>query len=343
MKKTIVLLFLGLLFMSSCSAKPTTYKNQEEISLNYNNITNYCDFWMTTDSICYLEDSLVQTYFMVDENSKTRLCANGGYGFGKIQRYEDKIYMLDESDSIDEHNSMFKLKCCDINDRKLVEICSIKNCENFLVLDEAIYYLEYSWINDFRKLTLKSFSIDSKEYFTIKEDVISFGVIENCLYYITEENNKMIVFKYVLENKEYIRCGEFSIEGFNINEINTLRASYTPRKIFFSWIDYDSETSMIASYSFEQNALSIKNVQGYIDSFASYDLYSYYIVSSEKSKNSELYMLNNKTDEITKITEFQGEGSLFVGSDEGVYVLNNQHNKVMFYSNKGNEQIVYEF
>ena len=311
--------------------------------MNYNNITNYCDFWMTTDSICYLEDSLVQTYFMVDKNSKTKIGTNNGYGFGKIQRYEEKIYMLNELDNIDEYNSKFELKCYDNNDKKLEVICSIKNCDNFLVLDESIYYLEYTWINDFRKLTLKRFSIDSKEYATIKDDVISFGVIDSCLYYVTEENNMMTVLKYDIKNEESISCGDFSTEGFDVKTINTLRASYTQNNIFFSWIDYENETSTILSYSFEQNALSNRKVEGYIEGFVSYNDNSYFIVSSEKSNNSELYKLNNKTDEITKITEIQGEGSLFVGSDEGVYVLRNKDNDLVFYSNEGNTQVVYEF
>ena len=343
MKKILVLIFLCLLFMCSCSVEPTTYKNQEKVSMNYNNITNYCDFWMTTDSICYLEDSLVQTYFMVDKNSKTKIGTNNGYGFGKIQRYEEKIYMLDELDNIDEYNSKFELKCYDNNDKRLEAICSIKNCDNFLVLDESIYYLEYTWINDFRKLALKRFSVDSKEYATIKDDVISFGVIDNCLYYVTEENNMMMVLKYDIENEESIRCGDFSTEGFDVKTINTLRASYTQNNILLSWVDYENETSTIFSYSFEQNALSSRKIEGYIDGFASYNANSYFIIYSEKSKNSELYMLNNKTNEITKITEIQGEGSLFVGSDEGVYVLRNKDNNLVFYSNEGNTQIVYEF
>ena len=122
-----------------------------------------------------------------------------------------------------------------------------------------------------------------------------------------------------------------------------MRASYTQNNILFSWVDYENETSTIFSYSFEQNALSSRKIEGYIDGFASYNANSYFIIYSEKSKNSELYMLNNKTNEITKITEIQGEGSLFVGSDEGVYVLRNKDNNLVFYSNEGNTQIVYEF
>ena len=89
--------------------------------------------------------------------------------------------------------------------------------------------------------------------------------------------------------------------------------------------------------------MSNRKVEGYIEGFVSYNDNSYFIISSEKSNNSELYKLNNKTDEITKITEIQGEGSLFVGSDEGVYVLRNKDNNLVFYSNEGNTQVVYEF
>lgn len=343
MKKIVALIFSCLLFMCSCSVEPTTYKNKEVININYNNITNYCDFWMTTDSICYLEDSLVQTYFMVDKNSKIKIGTNNGYGFGKIQRYEEKIYMIYESDSIDEYNSKFELKCYDNNAKKSEVICSVKNCDNFLVLDESIYYSEYTWINDFRKLTLKRFSIDSKEYTTIEDNVISFGVIDNCLYYVAEEDNLIMVLKYDIENEESIRCGDFLAEEFDVKTINNMKVSYTQNNIFFSWIDYENETSTILKYSFGQNALNRTKMEGYIDGFVSYKANSYFIISSEKSDNSELYMLNNKTDEITKITEIQGEGSLFVGSDDGVYVLRNKDNNLVFYSNYGNTQVVYKF
>lgn len=197
--------------------------------------------------------------------------------------------------------------------------------------------------NDFRKLTLKRFSIDSKEYTTIEDNVISFGVIDNCLYYVAEEDNLIMVLKYDIENEESIRCGDFLAEEFDVKTINNMKVSYTQNNIFFSWIDYENETSTILKYSFGQNALNRTKMEGYIDGFVSYKANSYFIISSEKSDNSELYMLNNKTDEITKITEIQGEGSLFVGSDDGVYVLRNKDNNLVFYSNYGNTQVVYKF
>ena len=86
--------------------------------------------------------------------------------------------------------------------------------------------------------------------------------------------------------------------------------------------------------------MSSREIEGYIDGFASYDANSYFLVSSEKSENSELYLLNNKTEEITKISDIRGKGRLFVGSDEGAYVAND---KVVYYSNEGNAQVVYHF
>lgn len=348
MRKIAIVIFSCLLFLCSCSTDSTTYKNQELIAMNYNNITNYCDFWLTTDSICYLEDSLIQKYFMVEKNSKTKIGVNNGYGFGKIQKYEEKIYMLDMVSFINERNSKYELKLYDIDSKTIKKVCSVMNCENFLVLDEVIYYLENSWVDDVPTLTLKKFSIDLEEHTTIRSSVVSFGVIEDSLCYVVKDNNRIVIFKYNAESGASVKCGEFLLDEDNTKMFdgfffNNLRVSYTRNTVFFSSIDYENETSTIFSYSFQQNALSNRKVEGYIEGFVSYNDNSYFIISSEKSNNSELYKLNNKTDEITKITEIQGEGSLFVGSDEGVYVLRNKDNNLVFYSNEGNTQVVYEF
>lgn len=342
-KRIAIVIIICLLFFCSCSTDLTTYKNQELIEMNYNNITNYCNFWLTTDSICYLEDSIVQKYFLVDKNSKTKIGVNNGYGFGMIQRYEDKIYMMNESSNIDECNSYFELKCYNIDSKKTQKICSVKNCDNFLVLGESIYYLEYNWINELRTLTLRKFSCKSNEYTTLKNNVVSFGVIDNCLYYVTKEKSNIDIWKYNVENEEQVKCGDFSIEEFDTKKVDVLKASYTANNIFFSWIDYENQTSTILGYSFEQNTLSNMSLKGYIDGFVSYNANSYFIISLETSDNSNLYKLNNETNEIARIAEIQGEGSLFVGSDEGAYVLRNKDNSLVFYSNKGNMQVVYHF
>ncbi|MBR6513266.1 MAG: hypothetical protein IKT46_00390 [Clostridia bacterium] len=342
MKRIVLVIVSCLLFLCSCSAN-ATYKNHETINMNYNNITNYCDVWLTSDSICYLEHSIGQKYYMVDNTSKTKISENGGYGFGMIRRYDDNIYMLNETSSIDEYNSEFELVCYDVNTKNTEKLCSVKNCDNFLVLHKTVYYLEYNLNNEYRVLTLKKIPVNSKQDIVIASNVVSFGVIDNCLYYIAEDNGTLSVMKYNAENDDTVECGDISIDGFDIKNGDTLKASFTADCIYLLKIDYTRAKTRIFKYSFEQDTLSDNAVDGYIDSFASYDANSYFIVSSEKSDNSKLYMLNNKTDEATKIADVLGEGSLFVGSDDGVYVLRQHNNSVVFYSNDGTSQVVYRF
>lgn len=346
MKKTVALIFACLFFVCSCSAELATYKNQEKVNMNYNNITNRTQFWLTTDSICYSQEILGQIWFLTDKYSTEKI--DEIVSCNHVQRYGEKIYLLDSVSFVNERNSKYELKAYDVDSQKTEIVCSLENCENFLLLDEVIYYSENTWVDDIPELTLKKFSINSNEHAIIGSGLVSFGVIDDSLCYVVRDNNRIVIFKYNEESGASVNCGEFSLEEIQMQDddyffLNNLKVSYTPDYLYFTWIDYENETSTILSYSFEQNTLKNRKIEGYIDGFVSYDANSYFIVSSEKSENSELYMLKNKTDEITEITEIQGEGSLFVGSDEGVYVLKHKDNNLVFYSNEGNAQIVYEF
>lgn len=346
MKKIVALIFSCLFFVCSCSAEPATYKNQENVNMNYNNITNCTHFWLTTDSICYSKDILSLNWFLTDKYSTEKI--DEIVSCNHVQIYGEKIYLLDSVSFVDERNSKYELKAYDVDFKKTEKVCSLENCENFLLLDEVVYYSENTWTDDIPELTLKKFSINSNKHAVIGSGVVSFGVIDDSLCYVVKDNNRMVIFKYNAENGTSVNCGEFSSEEIQMPDddyffLNNLKVSYTPDYLYFTWIDYENETSTILSYSFEQNTLKNRKIEGYIDGFASYDANSYFIVSSEKTGNSELYMLKNKTDEITEITEIQGEGSLFVGSDEGVYVLKHKDNNLVFYSNGGIARIVYEF
>ena len=345
-KKLIIYLFvfICLLRLCSCSTSTTTYEESEKIGMNYNNISNYNGFWLTSDSICYLDGSIIPKYYLIDKNAKTKICMSSGYGSGKIQRYDNKIYILDEVDFVNECNSKFKLKVYDVNLKETTTIFSIKNCDNFLVLDGDIYYLEYSWENNVRVLTLKKYSDNLNKYDTIKNGILSFGVIKNNIFYIAEEENNIVIFRYDNETKSAIRSGEFSLESINAkNFTDNVRVSYTDDYLLFSWIDYKSEKSEILKYSFKNNTLNNITVEGYIDGFISYDNCSYFIISYERSNNSELYKFNNDTNEIFKIAKFLGEGCLFVGSDKGAYVLEYNSNVLKYYSDQGNSQIICKF
>jgi hypothetical protein len=329
--------------MCSCFSGCAKYDNQEKIGTNYNNITNRCRFWLTTDSICYLNNSLFQRYILVNKNNKRIIGFSAGYGLGEIQRYGDKIYILDQVASKDERNSKFSLKRYDVKSKSTKKICSINNCDMFLVLNGSIYYSEYRWLNDDRILSLKRFSIDSEKHTTICGKIISFGVSENCLYYVIEENGVVTILTYDAENDQSVKRGEFSADALEGQSSDYITVSYMQTDIFFSWNDYENGKATVLKYSFDQNALTKTAFDGYIDGFVSYDANSFFILYSEKSDSSELFKLNNDTSEIAIIAKFKGSGSMFVGSDTGAYVLKCDDNVIRYYSVDGNSRVVYRF
>ena len=240
MKKIFVLIVLYLLLMCSCSSKFSAYGNQEKISMNYNNITNYCNFWMTTDSICYLEDSLVQKYFLVDKNFKTKISENKGYGFGKIQRYNEKIYMLDESNNIDEYNSKLIMSFIkDYSRNHLVilsthDIDNALNISNYLIdLNKSKAYLES--LNEFQNegnfvlviSIVPPYNFSEEEYdfhiFYKPESMNNTKKDEGETLSVADENNEIIqliepvapceIYENYVHNKHFFLFKEFLFTG----------------------------------------------------------------------------------------------------------------------------------
>lgn len=317
---------------------------QEGIGMNYNNISAYNDFWLTDESVCYLEDNLLQYYCLLDSNKKSIIASNEGFGFGKIQRYGDKIYMLDETASINEKNSLFELKCYDVNTRKIVRLCSMNNCDNYIILGDTVFYLEYKWTDGGRVKSLKKCKIDNNTHVLIEENVISFGVIGNTLFYLAEKSGCISLFKFDVDNECSSCCKELelSIDAMDEHKESVI-VCYTTDHLLISLTDYTLQTSQIYVQSLVDDFCSELEVNGCIDQFVSYDKKTYYMISSDESKYSTLYMFDNQQNETFELAQILGQGSMFVGSDAGVYVLEYADNVLKYYSYKQSPQTVCKF
>jgi hypothetical protein len=346
MNKGICIISLLLsLFLCSCSANSALYHTQEEIKFNYNNISAYNDFWLTNESVCYLDDSLIQNYYILSEKGKSKISSNSGYGFGVIQNYGSKIYMLDECKSIDEYNSMYLLKVYDVESGKLSDVATIKNCDNFLILNEYVFYLQYNWTDNSRRLSLRVFRPDSGEHFAINDAVLSFGVIGSDLFYASEEDNKVSVFRYDVKNDLSVSCGGFLLDTTDIETFKQhVIVSYVPNYIMFTCSNYQDVTSTIWKFSLEEKNVSKVEQNFCITNFISYDQCSYFTMFDAEEENvTQIYKMANDTNETVKIGEIEGECSLFVGSDEGVYVLQYNENVLRYLSNQCTSKTVCKF
>lgn len=324
---------------SSCRTSRMECAPPDGANLNYNNIGFGRDYWLDSDSYCYLSTSLLREYYIIDEHSKAKIASSGGNGGGSIQKYGQEIYMLHEVDSIDDENSTYELNLYNIHSAKTITLTSISNCRTFLVLDGTVYYLEYSWGHISKTSTLKKYSIDSKKHETIKERIISFGVIENSIFYLVEESGNVVVYQYNDESGDSVRQGDFYLgedDIWNLQEIEGV--SYTSDYLLFKIANYEMEaSSKIFKYSFQNNSLIVMDFDEYIDHFISYNHCSYFTSYNENTDISKLYKMNNHTDEIVQLQTIEGMcASLFVCSDNGAYVYELKDSDLNYYSNETN-------
>lgn len=346
MNKGICIICLLLsLCLCSCSANSVLYSPQEGIEFNYNNISAYNDFWLTNESICYLEDTLIQNYCLVAGSNKKFLCSNSGNGFGKIQNYDSKIYMLDEYKIVDEYNSEYRLKVYNVETDNTTNITTIKNCDNFLVLNEDIFYLQYSWNTSARELSLRKYSVDSDAHTTIYDSVLSFGVIGNDLFYVSEKDNVVSIFQYDAQSDLSVKCGEFTLDAAHVEAFKGyVTVSYTADYVIFICGNYQEVTSTVWTFSLKEKTASVVNQSGCITSFVSYDKCSYFAMYDTQEENvTKIFKMTNGTNETFQIGKIKGDCSLFVGSDAGVYVLQYNENVLTYFTDQNTSKTVCKF
>lgn len=335
-------IFMCVCCLSSCTASKMECAPPDGANINYNNIGFGGGYWLDNNSFCYLSSSLTRKYYIIDAISKTQIGSNGGYGDGKIQKYGDKIYMLHCIDNVDEYNSTYELNLYDIASSKLTMLTSINNCNTFLVLNETVYYSEYGWINDSKITTLKNFSSNSSQHKTIKENIISFGVKEGSIFYLTNENGKISIYKYDDQTNSSIKEGGFYLADKGLWYLDDVNVSYTSDYLLFKLPEYENETSSkIFKYSFGSNSLISIDFSGYIDNFIAYNDHSYFTTYNDTNNNSKLYKMDNFTNEIIQLQEINGMcASLFVCSDSGTYVYELNDCDLNYYSNEPNSNAI---
>lgn len=350
MKKLAALclcLLVCLCCLPSCGSSELKSIPPDGATINYNNTVSNNGYWLSSNSVCYLTTPVFHTYsYLIDQDSKTQI-KSLGKSCRAIQRYGSKIYMLTAIDNTDEQNSICELMVYDVDKKETSILTSINNlnpCERFLVLDRTLYYSTYRWNDTAFISTLKKYSIDTQTHETVKDDIISFGVINGSIYYLAKENESVNVCKYSSDSA-HIKQGEFILANDDIETLKQLSdASYTQKYIMFALSDYisESETSRIFKYSFEDNSLKVIEFNGYINNFISYDNRSYFTTHNEMSAVGKLYMIENDTEQITLLQTLNGAYiSIFVCSDNGAYVY--EDNGLNYYSEKANSSPIFIF
>ena len=339
-------IFTALLILSTCinlygcNFSKEKYIPQENINLNYNNIFSN-GMWITNNNICFPGDKIYNCHFLADKNGTKKIFRNTSAG--DVQQYGNTIYMMEFYNNVDPQTTYYSLNSYDLETGKVSKISKFKNCKNYMVLDDTVFVLETDYSKDIRNFFINKYSLTSKTLTLISDSVLSFGVIDNQLVYLSEENNVVSIFRYDNENDKIEKIGESTTEllGFEPLESDFI-ACYTSEYIFLICTDYSNDSSTFLKYSIKTKEVSQKVFNGCIENFNSYKDYSYFTMfKSEYSEENEVYKISNETFEKILLGKFIGGSKIFVGSDDGVYVWPYNGN-LSFYSEHAECKIIYK-
>ena len=168
-------------------------------------------------------------------------------------------------------------------------------------------------------MQLQSVSIESCEVCDVASRVISIGVIDNKIVYVTENQNIYSIFRYDTDSESTTFLGEFETDLYlDYNVVN-----YTHENVIFKVGDYGEETQLI-KFSLSDKSITMFDFEFYAEHVVAYDKYAY-IVKSELNDDennpytSTLYRCNLDTFELEIISVIEHSIGIAVTSDTDVY------------------------
>lgn len=311
MKKVISVVIVMVMLCLLCSCNNTqTYIKQDNINLNYNNISAGSGCWIGNDFIYSIENNLVFNLYVTDIKGKHRI-RTLSYCYD-AQVINDKLIYADDGISFGIEFFEYDLKA--EKTRKIATINAERIYTYYLVDD--ILYVEVgkddSLIKDIVAITLKT-----GKQITVAKNISACGVVNNQLNYISQKNSNCSIYKYDVKNDKSVLIGGFELKHMMYNDILD-GVNFNSQYIAFVYRDEKTSKSRIYVYNYEKDTLKISDFPDVIYEFVSYDKFAFFKV--ESNSNEIVYRFNLSDNSIEKIVELPVYSSLFVGSDDEVYV-----------------------
>ena len=346
MKKIkIIALCLAVVLMGitlcSCTVKDITYEPRT-VEMNYNNISakGYFTYWMTSDAAYYynsfygdmrrIEQDGMSTISEVTITDDTAFCI-----------HDDTIYVLEEEEVTPDGVTDYFVRGYLTATGESVFSHHIQGARSvdrkFIVLNDRVFIIAET---DKSSNTLMVMDLNTGKCETVAEKVMSMGVDEGRLIYVVDEVGFLFtVHEY--EKNSGIKTGEFEFVLYQYEYLEPF-VNYVDGKIIFihsklveeeneySVVEYDRKTGKTEQTSLGED-VSVSEAIAYGSS-----LFISGYSHTDEEERSMVYLFDLETKELSKLADFEDTAvSLFVGSEEGVFVRNNLYDGVLYCSVDG--------
>ncbi len=328
--KFICFVLVLALILSLTGCKNIIHLENDNSKVNYNNIYNCFpqqNIWIDENTIYYSESRIGESYFYTDKNGKTKITSDSifwiqtkkGVSDGEIcsymQAYGDDVYFW-----------YYNAK----NDRELYRYSKInKTFDKILTVNSIVFewtifnnHVIFSAFSDeySNKYLLYCADLERKELYLISDEVLSFGIADSELRYITinEGDYNSSLYKFNFKEFNHKLITDFDSK----RQINTY--NYTKEKLIY----FTSENLLVLDVNTNET-LSFK-MPGFIDFISCYENFAF--ISTENC----VYQVDLSSGEIKELYKHNGTCMLINAINDKSAVLicykeQNIRTKVIFY------------
>lgn len=335
MKKiaTILLVLALSLSLAGCKNKVTVNEIYFE-SLNYNNYYNFrcsCNLWINDDIYLYNSDGFYNMRtFAYQNGSRAKLFEsndfiNETYG-GEIFPINDFAYFATSTD--DNKQNFYKFS---FTNQSYEKIFTINSYSDWMGTPDYIVYSQYRDEGS-NLIDLFVYNIEKDTTSPICNDILSFGIVDNKIRYLTSVNTDTIaLFEYDHTNSESKEIGEISLkinDGFpiyNFTNNYTVIAQYDGDD--YSKISIHSSDGLTCEYSFPKPIQQFVAGEDYAYAVC-YDTEEYSSIAVQHKDNG-IYKINLTDGSYEVIETIANEDTeIHIVSDDEIYITQYELNLI---------------
>lgn len=325
MKKILSVIIVIVMLCLLCSCGSTQrYITQDNISLNYNNISAGSGCWMDNNYIRSTEHNFCFDLYLTDDAEKERIDTLSFYYDAHL--YNNKLYYFDDI-GVGSTKYKFTEYDLDTKNRKNLATITSERVYNYYVTDKHLF-IEVGE-NDSLIRDVVAVSLDTDRQVTVAQNIYSSGIVNGELNYITQKDLKYCIYKYNADSENSELIGDFELQQKIHNDILS-GANFNSEYVAFAYSDQETAKSKIYVYRYDDDTPVTCDLEGVIGEFIAYDRFAFF------SADGDLYRFCFNDNSTEKIAELSTDDvSLFVGSDDEVYVSSMDFECIRRYSADG--------
>lgn len=321
MKKIICLvcIFLTVVLLTACS---TVYVPQENINLNYNNLSaGDFYYWLENDYVIYSDTNkdYEYTYFMKTDKENVQLSSKETAAWETVQVYGSYIYYSVATDENEENYDAADIYRYDTAAKTETYIATASYFSNFFV-DASYLYLVNSQENfNGTCYSTNIISLETQETVTQISDIYTCGMRNGNFTYLKDTQEGFEIFEYLPKTNQSKKIGTVALPI--TNDITVYKTvNFTHKVMILESLLAETFTSQILIYEFNSGTLKTIDTPYALDGMIAYENHAFCILSDWDSNKHYLYSLDLETYQLLQLGRIGGDKSLFVTSDEDVYL-----------------------